>query len=679
MEMTSAIGDALNNPNIKGSNAEKKREEANKLAYALQGFNKGLAFLPDTILNGISGGGYLFNKDPIENLFKKTGIISDIPQAQSMGNRLVESLGNAAGGMTLPVGGAIKGAVQGGGALAQGLAKSLLGADKPVRAASELLNKTAAKTVGGTIAQGTAEPFIEDYTDNPLARILLSMGTGIAGGEALSSLLKQPAKSLPSATSAQSLFAQGKGNETRTKDLVRKQLDLTKSDPKSADLLQQIANAQEQNIYNKIPQGGKTNPSEIADKIKAFIDNFKKGRNKDYVEVEDKLFSQPNAVVNLDGVIESTDKILKRFDAQSQLRKKIEGFVERLKESKGNPYIVNSIKQEMSDAVDMGSPLYLGKKQSKILSDVASSVDNAIGESIPGYKDLLNRPYAEKTKMLEEWIDGPVGKVFNKTETAKPSDVFKTIFENTDKRLAGQLKEILPSELYSQAANEYLSDLYRLAQETPTKNAYNKFTQINAIKDKLTKNRSQLEATLPEAQYKLINEIIADIEQTSLGRPRNDFVVDSGRTISVGDEIKGLGTPLTLVKKAIGKVGGNYLNRNEMLTGESPMRQMGNSLIQPVRSLTQSGMRAGSMSSEERNPSGFISQDYIAPDTGHRNRQPKEDPFKIVMEEIRQQARNSQARGAVLPAQEKVDQSAQGDPFEQAMKEIKRNARNPLN
>jgi hypothetical protein len=66
-------------------------------------FNKGAAYLPDAALNAISGGGYLFPKDPIETGMKAIGAIKDYPQAQTIPERLTEGFGNVFGGMTTPL------------------------------------------------------------------------------------------------------------------------------------------------------------------------------------------------------------------------------------------------------------------------------------------------------------------------------------------------------------------------------------------------------------------------------------------------------------------------------------------------------------------------------------------------------------------------------------------------
>jgi hypothetical protein len=73
------------------------------MARFLNEFNKGAAYLPDAAANAISGGGYLFPKDPIETGMRAIGSVKDYPEPQGYGERLTDSFGNAFGGMTTPM------------------------------------------------------------------------------------------------------------------------------------------------------------------------------------------------------------------------------------------------------------------------------------------------------------------------------------------------------------------------------------------------------------------------------------------------------------------------------------------------------------------------------------------------------------------------------------------------
>lgn len=640
--MTSPIGDLLLNPKIEGSTAndKMKAEERSMIANALKGnkggvrngrrllndFNKELASLPDLLLNAVSGGGYLFPKDPVEKGLKAIGSIRDFPEAETTGEKLSGSVGRTLGSLALPIGLAAKGA----GTAGKALGRALLGTNAPLTSASQLANPAFGSTVGGAAAQAVLQPQIEEnFPNSPAAQFALSLGTGalggLAGGLGTAAALRGSPKPLPRATAAQ----MGDINDPRTKDLIARQLDLAKKDPKSADILSQISQNQEASILGKLETQNPIDGTQIVEEITNSIQQLKSQRAEDYQNAYNSLVANaPPEGISIEGTMKLIGELQNKTARGSPLQNALRKASDLIVENSDNPERLISAKTAIQDLTEPTSGLNLGSKQSVILQKITKQLNEDIGKSLPGY-DELNKTYSAQTKNIETLLEGAVGKAAG-MESNKPSAIIQQIFEKTDPELVGQLKQVLPQEIYEQAADMYLADVARRGMETPTKNTINKINQYQKIANILEKNRSTLRETLPEAQNSLVDEIIGDIKQTSTGRPRNDFAVDARRGVAVGDEAKGLGKIPTkigdvagsLAAPAVGyafggpvgaaagagigaagkKLGSsitNYLGRNEILTGQSPGSQVIEGLGNPGTRLGQKFASANALSQDE--------------------------------------------------------------------------------
>lgn len=577
--MSSAIGDMVNNPVI-------KQNQTSLLARGLQGFNRGVADLPDMLSNVLSrAGGYLrpqdghheplWKIDPVEHAFESLGIINpDMPPAQSYGERSLEKGAEMAGGMAIPIGGAVKGLGEGAGSVTSLLAKALLG------------NNTS-RTIGSIVAPAAASPAIEDYTQNPVARAGLEFGTSVLGsgaGGSLSrlgkTLMGKPSVTLPEFTAAQQSYMDAP-DAGRTKDLIARQLDLAKKDPKSADILDQIGKKQEEKIITGMTPENPIAPDEITRKIKDYTQGLIEERGNDYQTAKSSMLSNPRPVDP-----SSTINLINKFKSEAAngtpLMNALTQAEKIILDNTSDPNKVMNAKTAIQNMANYSQDLHLDGQESAIMKQIAGEFGKNIDTAMPGY-GAMNKTYADQTKNLQGIIKGIGGKTVATGETS-PSSLPRKMFEKIDPELSPQLQEILPADTYKQAAQSYLGDVLKRAQTTPSKNTYNNQSQMYKMGDILEKNYPTLQSTLPAEELAKVDQAMRGIDVTMMGRPRNDYTIQARRNLSVGDEVKGMGSsvsslnpynPLTwptiLAKKSIT----TPLQRNEMLTGVSPMGQIG--------------------------------------------------------------------------------------------------------
>lgn len=644
--MSSAIGDILQNPGIKASNADDS-SDVSLLSRLLNSFNKGVAWAPDALINtapksAATLGDFLLNRIPgieddplkkallnanvpqdlIEKGLRKAGIIQDLPEATTPGGKLADSIGGVAGSLALP--GGVGAFGEGAGAIGKLLGKTLLGTDAPLTSLSQLANPTFAGTAGGSGLQAITAPGIHDsYKDNPITETALNLLAGLLGGGAssvaASRLLPTIERALPSATAAQT----GDINDPRTKELIARQLDLTKKDPKAADLLNKISQNQEAGIASKLNPETTISGQDIVQTIEKSIKDLKSQRSTEYKKslkglvndfqqrstenMLDDFDGKPpintdgtvKAPANYDGVdvggtLNKIDSLMGETATGSPLQSALKKVRDMVTSNSKDPMKLISAKSAIQDMTQPTNGLNLGTKQSAVLQQIGSQLNKDLENSMPGYADM-NAKYATQTQQLNDLLDGVVGNVANRGAD-HPSQVVRQMFEKTDPALVDQLKQILPADVYNQAANTYLQDVSARGMQTPTKNTFNKISQFQKMGDILQKNRDTLNQTLPPAQNAMADQVIQDINQTALGRPRNDYTIGSRRGLAVGDEIKGLGALRDIAGYIPSKLGMNYLGRQEMLTGVSPMQQVTQAIGNQLPQTVQQGVTANALS-----------------------------------------------------------------------------------
>jgi len=634
--MTSAIGDFAARDN------EKKKEDTSMLARFLNPLNKAIAFLPDTLINGLNqvpqglaalgdsllnripgvpenilekGASYIdIPKDPIDKALRYISAIKDLPVAEDMVDKQLESWGSTLGSLLIPGGLGMKGAgiaakesaplVKQIAAGAQGLGKALFGTEKPVTALSQLATPATAATLTGAASQATMHPYIQDvFPEGGAAQFGLDLlagglGGGV-GGLAAHLLSKQSPRALPLATAAQRLDL----SDPRAPKMIARQLDLTKKDPKAAAALQQIATNQESNIDDQLMARNPISGSTVVEEIK---DQFKKAKttlSEDYASQFDAARAATRTPVPIDTTKTLIEKIYQSTPEQSPFRGQLTDIFKEITENAGDKRHLRGVKTEIQGKTQYKSGLGFDDTQSAELKRIAHQLNEDIKDHMPGYKKASSQ-YAAGKKDLNQLEQGVVGGLVE-TEIDHPNQVIRQMFEKTDADRVGQLQKVLSPKTYDQAADMYLEDALRRSKsvgespldglgkavETSTKNIYNKQTEYSHLADILKKQRPVLENTLPESQNLRVDNVISDINQTLRGRPRNDYMIQANRDVAVGDEVKGLGKA-SLTQRALNTLGGNYLKREEMLTGITPTGQVIDQAANAVPRLMQKGLTA---------------------------------------------------------------------------------------
>lgn len=600
--MTSAIGDILTNPNIK----KKEDDRPGLIERLLNSTLKGAAWLPDTAINTIPQGanywgdallnrftgpdnqdplekayqgnvdsGYAPQHDPIESSLKAIGAVKDLPAASTAPEQITDALGGGLGSLILP------------------------GA-----AGAKVLTPAA---FGSVVAPAFSQPAIQSIApDSPKTQMALNLAAsllgGYAGAKGSAAMLPKEAESIPDRTAAQQSAIDNGLEDPKTMDLVAKQLDIAKKDPKAADALMGIANQQQSRILSNLTPQNPISGGDVVDQIKQTIGQLKAQKNTEYQgSLKTLLDNAPAEGVNTSATIDYLKNEFDKAADGSSLKDAIGKALNLVTNNAGDPQKLISAKTSIQGLGKPNGVMTLGSKESAILNNAAKQLNSDIDSAIPGYSDM-NAKYAQQMNQISSLINGTIGNAA-KTGINKPSNVIQNLFEKTDPELAGQLREALPDGVYNQAADMYLGNVADRGLSTPTKNAFNNISQYQKIAAILQKNRETLGHTLPETQNTTVDQTLQGINESALGLPRNDYGIGARRNVSVGGEIRGLGDLLKdgamwLPRKA----GLDYLNRQEMLTGVSPTQQMVQGAQNAAPAVAQSGVVANAITDGQIQP-----------------------------------------------------------------------------
>lgn len=558
--MSSAIGDMVNNPAIKQNDQNK----TGLLSRFLQETARGSVSLPDMFHNaGTRVGDLLANAlgaktpsaspqslNPAEKSLQDSGIIDPKMSApQTFGDYVAQGLGRGVGSLSslLPL---------------KGGTSSLLGSVP-----------RAMSTVGSIAAPAVVAPKIDELSGhNPMitipTEIMASILGGRVGGGIGSTLAGK--ESLPEYTAAQQAYMEAPDSR-RTKDLIAKQLDLGKKDPKSADILDQIGKKQEEKIIAGLTPSNPIAPDEITGKIKDYTNDLIAQRGNEYKTAKATIMENPQAV-DASSTLDLIDQLTSEAALGSPLHSALAKVQQLIVDNAGDPSRVMKAKTAIQNMAKYSPDLHLDSETDAVMKRIAHQFGQDIDQSMPGY-NAMNENYSNQTNNLKGVINGLGGKIVATGETA-PSSLPRKMFEKIDPELSPQLQGILPPDMYKQAAQSYLGDVLQRAQTTPTKNVYNNGSQMYKMGDILEKNYPTLQSTLPAEELAKVDDAMKGIDVTMMGRPRNDYTIQSRRSVGVGDEVKGLGKITDMVARLGMKMGGQKLNRNEMLTGISPASQI---------------------------------------------------------------------------------------------------------
>ena len=523
---------------------------------------------------------------------KKVGFVKNLPKAESYKEKVVENLGKGFVDILL-----------GGGGL-----KTLSTLPKAIT------------SIGGLLSQSLAEPKIEKaFPNSPALQTGANILSGVSGAAATSKLSKSLIKpkniELPIATAGQLAPL---GSE-KSDILLAKQLDLAKKDYRSAKLLQDIQKKQHQEIVENLTPRDKTKGSDIVKAIDESFENMKKIRREQYQTAKDEIFNNYQGEgPDLTETFNLIDKISSEASQGGKIAKALGDINNRIHNNRGSLINLNSTKSDIQ-ALTQGlgkTELHLSDQQAALINMVAHQLERDIEKAVPEIKKM-NAIYKTQTEELQKLQKGVVGKSV-KAAANKPSEIFKNIFEKTDPEKISEFKSVIPEDLYEKAAEQYLGDILKTSLGQPSRNQQNFSNKFFNVRSKLEKNKSKLDATLPEKYKNIMDDVIEKIQVSERGVPRNDFTIQSNRNVAVGDEAKGLGIAKNYLGKSIPSligggagyfIGGPYgalagvpigtaasqignaiktnALRKEMLTGLSPLQQVRKSLYNTVPQVTQ--------------------------------------------------------------------------------------------
>jgi hypothetical protein len=536
-------------------------------------------------------------------LGKKSGFLKNLPQAETYKEKVSENLG--------------KGFID------------ILSGGVPLKTLSTL--PKAISTIGGLLGQAAAQPKIkEKLPDSPVlqmgADIVSGLGGAALGSKLSKSFMKPKPLELPIGTAGQLASL---GSE-KSDLLLAKQLDLTKKDYKSAKLLQKIQKQQHDEIVRKLTFKNETKGSEIVKAIDQSFENKKRVRSRQYQAEKDKIFNNYKGdAPDLSPVFDLIDQITSEASQGGKITKVLGDINNKIHMNRGSLIHLNSTKSELQ-ALTHGlgkAELHLSDQQAALINMVSHRLEQQIEKAVPKI-GKMNELYKAQTEELQKLQKGVVGKSV-KSAATKPSEIFKKIFEKTDPEKIAEFKSVIPRGLYEKAAEQYLGDVLQSSLGQPSRNQANLSNKFFNVRKNLEKNRSQLEATLPEKYNNLVSEVIGDIQISERGVPRNDYTIQSNRNVAVGDEAKGLGVaknylgksipsilgagagymvgglPGAAVGTAVGtgasQIGNSLKNkalRKEMLTGLSPVQQVTETGAKLSPQIIQQSMLGKSLANE---------------------------------------------------------------------------------
>lgn len=479
--------------------------------------------------------------------------------------------------------------------------------------------------LGGLAAQSFAAPKIQEALPNNqigqfAGNILTGLAGSVAGGKAGKKLSKPVEKKLPDFTHAQTLPV---GSPEWRKQYAQ-ELDLSKRDPKSGALRQNIQIDQQKRIVDSFPKV-KVKAKKVVDDIIQNFDKMKGNLSKEYNSGLDKALSSMNIKDRkydtktgklLPGYKQiddskTKDLITELIESEPKGKKGNRDFllkmIEDIDKQKGNPNLLNALKKRLGEEAKYKpeNTLYMGTAKNSLTKKIVHSLTEDLKEQIPGYKEVMEN-YAEKIKHLKSLEEGVVGD-YVKSARKNPSEFINKIFENPNEEFVSDFRKIISPKLYEKAAQSYLGNLKNDSMAKTIRGFENQDTRLFDLRKKL-ENRD-LQHSLPQKWKDWANDKAKEIHVTEMAAPRGDIAINANRGIEVGDESKLFGRTKDIFGKPLGmiigggigaslggptgaaagatlgsmaeRLGGKAkttMQREQMLTGKTPLQQVGEHL-----------------------------------------------------------------------------------------------------
>jgi hypothetical protein len=414
----------------------------------------------------------------------------------------------------------------------------------------------ALSTLGGTLAPA----LMPHISDSPLIQgsvDFLSSLIGNAAGHRTGNAISGRNQALPLMTAAQNEPL----HTERSDILTGRQLDLAKSNRRSARDVSQIQQNQHQSVYDRLLPQQRISGSEVVKEIYDAFENRKTALRTSYDNtVENLIRNYTGPLPNLAEVDSVLSRLINESSQGGLLHGQLQTLRNRIADNSHNLINLNNTKKELGHLLDFGqleNGLKLNDSQKQVLKGVYRPLRRAI-EIVPGLAEA-NQAFAQEKRAIIALQKQGVGKTVNEG-LSNPSKVFKKIFEGDAERNK-QFRDIMSPELYDVSANTYLGNkLEDIIENSASWNKKNEAGNYFKLRKDLQKNRTKYRSTLPENQRNLVDNIIHDIDISEIGVPRNDFRNSIGREVTVGDELKGLGAKLIgkAVPTLLGAGAGSY-------------------------------------------------------------------------------------------------------------------------
>jgi hypothetical protein len=593
--LSSNLGDQLNNPAIKPAISG---EELSNWDYVKHGVAEGaIGTLEMARMLSSLGGGirHVKGKDlfpegikgenPISEssdaLIKKLKTMNEHPEPKTWPQKFSKAGGEAGVGL-----------IQGG----------LGAATSPkMRTLANLLAET-----GGAVAQTFGSPAVKEWAPkSPFVQIPLNILLGISGaltGGGVGAAVKNNAqKPLPKMTAAQ--MAENGSPEQFA--LWQKQENLMKNDRLSAQYGHEIQKAQHGDISGALHAPQAVSGEDLAEQIIAAFEQKKATRSADYKEnlqnaieassakpkqryvaneigdvstgipTGESTQGYPYKKVKLNDTEATIDQMLQNVAVGGKKEKLLLDTRDFIRRQEGHPWKLNDLKKELQDDINYSklSSLYLGNSRKSALETIVDSVVDDLEKTVPGYKKLLS-DYHIASKELEGLQKGVVGKYVKGAEH-NPHDLLSNIFENPNPGVFEQIKSVLTPEQLQKAEQTYVMNLKNQFLNKGSKTQFNDAEKYLALRKHLENHWDALSHTLSEPMKETVENAISQIKKSEIGVPTGEFRKNVGTYAPSGSDIHVGGTSYQGLRRLAGKTGMNKLHREEMLTGVSPMAQVG--------------------------------------------------------------------------------------------------------
>lgn len=561
-----------------------------------------------------------YTNSPLSTLAKKAGILRNLPAPESYKEKVFENLGDILGSSA--TGGAISGY-------------------KALRTLSGVLSELTGLGVQALVAPKIQEMLPENDIGQFVGNILAGLAGRKVGTKVAGKIQPSIPATLPEKTYAQTLPI---GSPEWRKQAIQ-EFDLAKRDVKSGALKQDIQKNQHEKIEKSFPHT-KIKAHEVVDNI---VNNIRKQKeslsktyNKGLKQVFDGYTNPKNKfdpktgkrlphykTINTDRTKTYLDELIAAEpEGNEGFRDYLTKLIKEVDLQDGNPIKLNALKKRLAAKTKYGShtPLYEGEAKNTLTQGVIKRITDDLKDQVPGYKNIMKR-VGDKYEALEELYEGPI-QSYVKSASKDPKSFIDKIFENKNEEIIDQFKSYIAPKLYDKAAQSYLRNIKEESLSKTIRGFENQDTRLFDLRGKL--ENPALQYSLPDKWKNFAKNTAKEIHISEMASPRGDIAINAGRGIEVGDESKllgkakdifgksapsligaglgygvagpagaGIGAGAAQVGEKLWNIGKQNLQRNQMLTGESPRKQVVDIMERSAQKVIPQTIMAAKMAGKE--------------------------------------------------------------------------------